>query len=50
VNETLLKHLTSTKKTFNKMEKQTAVDLLICVLCGAIGSIITEKIYNYFKN
>jgi hypothetical protein len=26
VHETLLKHLTSTKKTFNKMEKQTAVD------------------------
>jgi hypothetical protein len=29
VHETLLKHLTSTKKTFNKMEKQTAVDWLI---------------------
>jgi hypothetical protein len=29
VHETLLKHLTITKKTFNKMEKQTAVDWLI---------------------
>jgi hypothetical protein len=29
VHETLLKHLTSTKKTFNKMEKQTAVSWLI---------------------
>jgi hypothetical protein len=29
VHETLLKHLTSTNKTFNKMEKQTAIEWLI---------------------
>jgi hypothetical protein len=33
MHETLLKHLTSTKKTFNKMEiKQTALDFLLTEL------------------